>query len=381
MTEPSVELEAVRDSPVQVLQTVVARVRDDDVPFMAGSIAYNAFVSLFPLLVLLFIAVAIVGDEQLAGRVVELTEGVFPRSVQELLRDTISDRDGVGSAGASVIGFVTLVWGSLKIFRGLDKAFSDIYRTGDENTLLDQLRDGLVVLAALGIGVVGMTGAMLAFGAYEGPLPRVVSLAVLVVGLALAFLPMYRFFPDAELGWVEAVPGALLAAVGWLVLQFLFRRYVQFSSKGDSSGLVGAVLLLLLWLYLAGLVLLLAAEINAVLLDEDETPGMEEEDEGEGQASLAERFHRERDRRQSLEHERANLERQLREHRQAAEPGGELMRLRARNRALRRRLQWEERPLLVRAVARLLGRTPERVDPTRRPPGVGGVNDPGPGDD
>jgi len=127
------------------------------------------------------------------------------------------------------------------------------------------------------------------------------------------------------------------------------------------------------------LVLLFVAEVNAVLLDEDEVPAMEDEDDA--RAGLAERFHRERDRRQSLEHERASLERQLREHRRAPPPDGELMRLRARNRALRRQLQWKERPLLVRAIARLLGRTSERVDPTRRPPGVGGVNDPDPSDD
>jgi len=71
------------------------------------------------------------------------------------------------------------------------------------------------------------------------------------------------------------------------------------------------------------LVLLLAAEVNAVLLDEDEVPAMEDEDDA--RAGLAERFHRERDRRQSFEHERASLERQLREHRRAAAPDGELM--------------------------------------------------------
>ena len=391
MSEPSIELEAVRDRPVGFLRTVVARVRDDDVPFMAASIAYNAFVSLFPLLVLLFIAVTIVGDEQLAGRVVELTEGVFPQSVRELLGDAISDRDGVGGAGASIIGVVTLVWGSLKIFRGLDKAFSEIYRTGAKNAFLDQIRDGLVVLVALGIGVVGMTGAMAVFGVYEGPLSRVVSLVVLVVGLSLAFLPLYRFFPDRELGWVDALPGALFAAVGWMVLQSLFRMYVQFSSRGDTSELLGAVLLLLLWLYLAGLVLLLAAVVNAVLLGEEErerTPVAGGSDEP---ADLLERFHRERDRRQSLEHERARLERRLRELRLAETPDEELVRLRARNRELRRRLRWEERPFLIRVVARLLGRGPEperererereRVDPRRRPPGVGGANDPAPGDD
>ena len=387
VTDLSAELETVRDSPKQVAKSVVEQIREDDVPFMAASIAYQAFASLIPLLVLLFLVVAAVGDQQLAQRIVGLTEGVLPNAAQELVSNAITNERGLGGASASIIGLVTLVWGSLKIFRGLDKAFSNIYETDEENSIVDQVRDGLIVLAALGVGIVGMVGAMAVFGAFGGLISRVLSLVVLVVGLTVAFLPMYRLFPDADLEWAEALPGAVFAAVGWMALQSLFRLYIQFSSKGDSSGIIGAVLLLLLWLYLSGLVLLLAAVINAVLLGEGEpaprTGGDDRDDTSDERIdALLDRLHRERARRQTLEHERARLERRLR--RAERDPGEELTTLRARNRSLRRRLRWKERPLVVRAVARLLGRgPPEEVDPgpSRRPTAGGGVNDPTPTDD
>lgn len=375
MSGASAVLGTTRERFERFARPVVEQVREDDVPFMAASIAYQAFASLVPLLVLLFVGVTILGDQQLAQRTVKLTEGVLPEAAQDPVSNAISDEDGVGGASASVVGVVTLLWGSLKMFRGLDKAFSDIYETERRNSILDQVRDGLFVLAALGVGVVGMVGAMAVFGAYAGPLPRAISLVVLVVGLTGVFLPMYRFFPDADLEWVDAFPGALFAAVGWMALQFLFRLYIQFSSKGDSSGLIGAVMLLLLWLYLSGLVLLLAAVVNAVLLGEG-GPAVRNGNAATGSSdrgadstderadALLDRLHRERARRRTLEHERARLARRL--ERAEAREGEDLSTLRRRNRALRRWLAWKERPLPIRLLVRLLGTAPP--EPERRPP-------------
>lgn len=369
MSELATELETIRDSPKQVAKSVVEQIREDDVPFMAASLAYQAFASLVPLLVLLFIAVTVVGDQQLAQRVVELTEGVLPNAAQDLVSNAISGEGAVGGAGASIVGFVTLLWGSLKIFRGLDKAFSEIYETDAANSFVDQVRDGLIVLAAVGVGIVGMAGAMAVFGALGGPLSRVLSLAVLVVGLTAVFLPMYRFFPDADLEWADAIPGAVFAAVSWVVLQYLFQLYIQFSSRGDSSGIIGAVLLLLLWLYASGLVLLLAAVVNAVLLGKGE-PTAKTGDESANERTgddlhdasdvILDRLHRERAHRQTLEHERARLAREL--ERAEAPPDDDLSALRRQNRALRRWLAWKERPLPVRLIVRLLGAAPPAPD-------------------
>jgi membrane protein len=159
-----------------------------------------------------------------------------------------------------------------------------------------------------------------------------------------------------------------------MALQFLFRLYIQFSSKGDSSGIIGAVLLLLLWLYASGLVLLLAAVVNAVLLGEGEPAprtGSEDADEGDAHdervETLRDRLHRERARRQTLEHEHDRIARELERAESNADEG--LSALRQRNRALRRWLAWKERPLPVRLVGRLLGAAPP--EPDLRPTGSG----------
>lgn len=362
MSELATELQTARRRPVETGKAVVEQIREDDVPFMAGSIAYQAFASLLPILILLFIVVTVVGDQQLAQQVVSATEGVLPDSAQQLLSNAIADENGVGGASASIIGLVTLVWGALKIFRGLDKAFSDIFETEEENSILDQIHDGLVVLAALGVGIIGLVGATSLFAAFGGPLTWVLNLAVLVGGLTLAFLPMYRYFPDADLGWKDALPGALVAAVGWTALQFLFQLYIQVSSKGDSSGVIGAVLLLLLWLYLTGLVLLIAAVVNAVLLGEgDPEPKTGGKSEVVERADdLADQLDHERDRRQTLEYERDRLERELETEREPTPT--ELSVLRERNSRLRQQLRWAEKPLPVRVVLRVLGLKPDQPD-------------------
>ncbi len=345
--------------PRRTLGAVLTQVREDDVPFMAASIAYQAFISLFPLLVLIFLLVATVGDETVAKEVVGLTEGVLPEAAQSLLGDALTGERAGGTA--SIIGLVTLVWGSLKIFRGLDTAFSEIFETDDSNSIVDQFRDGLVVFAVLAISLVAMVAVGSVFAIVEGPLARVLNLLLLVAGLTIAFLPMYYYFPDAHLSWAEAVPGALFAALGWTLLQSLFQFYVALSGADSASNAVGAVLLLLTWLYLGGFLLLLGAVVNAVLLGEGEP-------EPQLGPDYEKQFHRERDRRQTLQHELALLERRLDEMESVATPDTAAD-LRKRNRTLRRRIRWLQRPLPVRLLLGLLGTSPadETVPEPRRP--------------
>ena len=387
MAEFGSEIAWVRDSPLAVAKAIVRQIRDDDVPFMAGSIAYQAFASLVPLLVLLFLALTVVGDQEFARQVVEVTEGVLPQNAQELVRNAVVSDDTAEGAGVSIIGLVTVLWGSLKIFRGLDKAFSEIYETGEENTLLDQVRDGAIVLLVLGVAVAGMVGAISVFAAF-GPLSRALSFLALIVGLTLAFLPMYTLFPDAEMAWVDALPGAVVAAVGWVGLQFLFQLYVQVANSGGSSGVLGAILLLLLWLYFSGLVLLLAAVVNAVLLGEGRSPEAEAAEDGADvpdgvHTRAAERIGNAREGPpwqppdEELE-PRASAEGEGAEETEVdGEPGPAPAALRRRARALERRLHWHEQPLHARLRSQLFGDGPPPVPkrPPRRQRSGGGETD------
>ena len=243
---------------------VINEFQAENVTFMAGSIAYQAFVSLLPLLILLFFVVSAVGDQALASRITTLTQSFLPPSARTLLGNAISGN--VGGAGASIIGVVTLLWGSLKIFRGLDTAFSDIYDTESENSFTDQITDGLVVFVTLLLAIVASGAATTIFAYFqEIPFVGLLSPLLLVVSLVIAFSPIYYFFPDIDVSLREVLPGVVIAAIGWTLLQSLFQVYVSFSDKTAAYGILGAILILLTWLYFGGLILLLGAVVNAVI--------------------------------------------------------------------------------------------------------------------
>ncbi|GAB3663833.1 YhjD/YihY/BrkB family envelope integrity protein [Halopiger thermotolerans] len=244
-------------------KTVFGGIQEKNVTFMAASIAYQAFISLLPLLVLVFFLVTIVGGDQFATEVTAATEGFLPESGQLIVENAIENSPA--TAGSSIIGVLVLLWGALKIFRGLDTAFSEIYETTAESSLVDQIRDGLIVFGALGGALLAAVAASIVLAFFPAiPFISVLQPLLLVGVLTLAFLPMYYYFPDLDLSAREVLPGAAVAAVGWTALQSLFQVYVSFAGSSESAGPLGAILLLLTWLYFGGLILLIGAVVNGV---------------------------------------------------------------------------------------------------------------------
>ena len=253
------------------VRAVVEEVRRENVSLLAASIAYSAFVSLLPLLVLLLFVALAVGRETLSARVVELAGWVLVPTARGVLADALANASA--RTGASLVGVVTLLWGTLKIFRGLDVAFSEIYDTQAQSSLLDQVTDSLVVLVALALAVVMAVAAGATFAALEEhPLVGIVNPLLLVVGLSVAFFPIYYVFPDLDLTAREVLPGVLFASVGWAVLESLFQVYVVLVDKQEVYGVLGGILLLLTWLYLGGFLLLVGGVVNAVLAGRTGTP-------------------------------------------------------------------------------------------------------------
>ncbi|MDG5759481.1 YhjD/YihY/BrkB family envelope integrity protein [Natronococcus sp. A-GB1] len=301
---------------VPFAKSVVTGIQEKNVPFMAASIAYHAFISLIPLLVLLFFLVSLLGDEQLAADVAATTEDVLPESGQIMLEDALTESPA--TAGASIIGLVTLVWGSLKIFRGIDTAFSEIYGTTAESSLLGEVRDGIIVLGAITLALVAASAATIAFAILpDVPFLGLINPLLLIVGLSIAFMPMYYFFPKMEVTVREILPGVVVAAVGWAALQSLFQVYVSLAADSESAGAIGAILLLLTWLYFGGMILLVGAVVNATR--SDEVALAEDDDELTVQKRKFDRSRRTNERLRSeleeLRRERTKLRQDLEAHR------------------------------------------------------------------
>lgn len=232
--------------------------------FMAGSIAYHAFLSILPLLLLVLTLVQRTENLAIRDSVVGIMEAVLTEQSSQLIQQGLTDAD----ASVSLLGLAFLVWGALRIFRGLDTAFSDIYETAANNSFLDQLGDGLLMLVTVGLAIVGVSlvSNFVAISA-AGPLDDLLRAGATAAGLFVVFYPMYYVFPDTDVTRLEVVPGTVFAAVGLTVAQALF---TTFKSGSAGSNIVASILILLTWLYIIGLVVLLGAVINAVLSNRSE---------------------------------------------------------------------------------------------------------------
>lgn len=247
-------------------RAVLDRARDAEVTFLGAAIAYYALVSVVPALLLGVVLATALGGGALAERVLAAAGGLLTPAGEAAVGDAL---DGTaGRAGASIVGVVVLLWSTLKVFRGLDIAFSRVYGTARRPGLLEGVRDAAVGLLSVGIGI----GAMLLLGGalVAAALPVagwLLGLAALLVGLFVAFWPLYYVFPDAPVTAAEAVPGAALAAVGWVGLQAGFQAYAAVAASYELYGVLGGVLLLVTWFYVASSLLLLGAVLNVVLAD------------------------------------------------------------------------------------------------------------------
>jgi YihY family inner membrane protein len=251
-------------SALRTVRGVVARGQSVELPFLAAAIAYYALVSVLPALLLAVAVATTLGGEALAERVTAASGGLLTAAGQAAVTDALTD--GAGRVGASALGLLVLVWSTLKVFRGLDIAFSRVYGTSGTDSLVDRFVDAGVGLVSVGAGL----WAMVALGGVLATLALpvagwILGLAALLVGLFAAFLPLYYVFPDIPVTIPEVAPGAALAAFGWVVLQAAFQAYAAIAPSYELYGVLGGVLLLVTWFYLGATLLLVGAVLNVVL--------------------------------------------------------------------------------------------------------------------
>lgn len=259
-----VGVDAWRDrfvAALDVAKAILGVVTERNLTFIAGSIAYSAFLSLVPLLVLLFAITTLLRGEGVASLVLTGVGRYLTPTAEALLRDALGRRNGV--FGASLVGFVVLAWSSLKVFRGLNVAFAAVYGEMD-TSFVGTVRDGLTALTCLVVAVgalVAIEGALTLF--VDRLILELLGPVLLLATVSTLLFPIYYVLPDVPVTAREVVPGTVFTAAGWLGLGAGFRVYVAL--VGGVAGALGAVVLLLTWLYVAALLLLVGGALNAVL--------------------------------------------------------------------------------------------------------------------
>lgn len=250
-------------------RSVIDLGRERELGFLAGSIAFFAFLSLIPGMLLVLTVGSFLGGEQFAGQVVGLVEGALSEEGSQVVEEALADTGGLASASA--VTSIVLLWSALKVFRAIDLAFDRVYELDATTSLGEQIRNGLIAILAITAGVLAFIVVQILISILpieSGILATVLRWAISIPAIAVVLAPLYFVMPPRRVSFGEVIPGTLIAVLGLLALQQLFGLYAAQADQFDAYGFVGAVLLFLLWLYFAALILLSGAVVNAAILED-----------------------------------------------------------------------------------------------------------------
>jgi len=286
---PTVTREAARgqlvdqptDIPPRRLRDVLARVRSqakvDHIPLLSAGVAFYALLALVPAIVAVVSIYGLVADpNQVRAQIVNALRAA-PREVRELVSaqlESIASSSGASTLVALIIGIVAALWSASAGIGHLIVALNVAYEEAETRGVVRRRATallftiGAIAFVVVAVGVIGFLPALVAktnLGAPGRFAIGIVRWLVLLAGLLAGLAVLYHYGPDRdEAKWRWASPGAIVAGTLWLVGSLLFSLYTaNFAKYNETYGSLGAVVVLMLWLFLTSLSVIVGAEVNA----------------------------------------------------------------------------------------------------------------------
>jgi YihY family inner membrane protein len=256
-----------RHHGLAIPMAVVKKFGDDQGGNLAALVAYYAFFSLFPLLLVLVTILGFVlsGDPSAQKAVENSVLSQFPIIGKQIHANALQ-----GKVASLVIGLLISLLGGLGVTRAAQDAFDRVWAVPfkDRHNFIESRLRGLALLVALGMlfGLVTAASALVSAG-LGGLLTRIAGIALsLLLNYAL-FLAAFRLLTSASVGTSLLWPGVLVAGTLWELLLLVGGYYIGhvFEHSTSTYGTFGLVIALLVWLHLGAQLTLYAAELNVVV--------------------------------------------------------------------------------------------------------------------
>ncbi len=265
------------NSPVEIMKRTWAEIRTDDVFGRAAQLAYYFFLALFPFLICVVASLSVFGN---ADRGRALIFGLFARFLPipafQLVSGTFSGI--IRSSGPLKMSFGILVslWSASMAMGAVMDTLNAAYKATESRSLLRQyavaigLTFGIALLLVLSVLLVLLgdkIAATFSSGGFVVTLWGVVQWPLGLALLLLGFAIIYYFAPDLKSRrWHWISPGAIASVILLIAVSFSLRIYLRYAgSYGTAYGSLGAVIVLLLFFYMSGVVVLAGGVLNGVL--------------------------------------------------------------------------------------------------------------------
>ena len=260
-----------------ILWRTYREMNSDRLLSIAGGVSFFVLLAIFPAVTALVSAYGLFFNTSTITDNLSLLNDVVPDNVLSIVHEQtsrIASNSGRALSVGFVVGIVASLWSAMSGVKAIIDALNVIYEQKEGRNVLKLNLVALVftlagfaafLLAIAAIVVLPLILSPIGLGSMTETLTRIARWPVLLVVLLIGLAVLYRYGPDrraARWQWVSV--GSVFAAVTWIVASFLFSWYLtSFANYNATYGSLGAVVGLMIWLWISTIVVLLGAELNA----------------------------------------------------------------------------------------------------------------------
>jgi len=273
-------------TPLRLTQLAIKKIGKDELSTRSASLSYYFLLALFPMFLFLTSLVGVFAGvgSQLRESIVSALGQLAPSSASALVQTVITQTFKNSGGIKLVAGILGALWAASGGMDAVVVSLNVIYSVTEARPWWKQKLTivglslslaGLIVVALVLVLYGGKIGQVIATQIGLGEVFRiawkVLQWPVSFAAMFLSFSIVYYFAPNLEeRKWYWVTPGAVAGVALWLIASLGFRIYLYFfNSYSATYGSLGAVIILMLWLYMTGYAILIGAEVNCVIENED----------------------------------------------------------------------------------------------------------------
>lgn len=264
----------------QLAKRVWNEIEQDRVFGRAAELSYYFLLALFPLLIFLTSVIGIVLGSGTGMRhaLFNYLARIMPPSAFQLLDATMYEVSSGSGSGKLSFGLLAALWAASNGMSAITGSLNAAYDLKETRPWWKQRLVAIVLTIALSVLIMAALVLVVAGGNIGESVAthyglgsafaiawKIIQWPVIFAALVLSFALIYYFAPDLhDQAWQWLTPGAAIGVVLWLLVSIGFRVYLQFfDSYNKTYGSLGAVIILMLWLYFTGAAVLIGGEINS----------------------------------------------------------------------------------------------------------------------
>jgi membrane protein len=275
-------------TPLQVIKLTAKKIGEDELSTRSAALSYYFLLALFPMLLFLLSLVGVFAGpgSQLRESIVTGLGRLAPGSASQLVH-TVVDQTFKSSSGLKLAaGIFGALWAASGGMSAIVTSLNVIYRVRETRSMIKQKLTvvgltvalaGLIIISLVLVLYGGKIGEAIAshvgLGAAFRITWKVLQWPVSLGALLFSYSIIYYLGPNLEeRKWYWVTPGAGAGVALWLLASLGFRVYLHFfNSYSATYGSLGAVIILMLWLYITGFAILIGGELNWVIENEDKS--------------------------------------------------------------------------------------------------------------